>query len=170
MTENLEGSVWTIPRDGNQVTVGDEDLTQEEIRMLRASTLINEMALGPVLQDQQELQDQLKIVEEELIKRHERIRHLSEKDNKSFAILSRMTQDYFSGTLPADALSKEQLDEIENIYVRTLPYVTLEPDDEVRMRDIIRRVADKEFEKGEFGSKEAAREFYGLGSDNELEE
>lgn len=164
-----EGPVWNIPREGKTVRVTDEELTEEETAMLRASELINEMALAPVLEDIEEMKAHLKFAEEELVKRHERIRHLTETDNKTFSIIAKLAKDYFAGALPADTLTKNQFDELELIYVRTLPYVTLEPDDEVKMRDMIRRVADGEFDKGEFNSKEAAREFFGLGVDIEEE-
>jgi len=168
--EDFEGPVCTIPRNGEMLTISEEELTEAETDMLRVTELVNEMALAPVIQDIEDLENQLKFAQEELLKRSERIRHLSESDNKIFSGIAKMATDYFAGSLPADILTKKQFEELESIYVRTLPYATLDPDQEVQLRGMVRRVADKEFEKGEFGTLEAAREFYGLGTDIETED
>ena len=148
-------SRWEILRDGRYVVVDEEDLTDDEENMLRCDALLEPFRVA-------QLQDEIEGLQQELEERKER---LSKVDADGQRFLTVLMDTVSSGK----GISEDVRNLMENLYVATMPFSKLTPQQEADMRERLSADAKDDFEKGEFKTIKEALEHYGLSAEVEDE-
>jgi len=155
-------NIWRVLRDGVETPVDEKDLTLDEERALRASEIVQEFSLTPLLDERDRLA-------REIEKRQDRIGRLRMMDGarRFLAEVTEKVERIEDGKAPCSDLTPEEAKKLEEHYVRTMPFTVLSPVMEGRLRTAIRKVAVKDHEDGRFQTLNDALKHYNLNAEVE---
>jgi len=150
-------NIWRVYRGGEEVEVREQDLTDDEVRALRCNELLQEFDLAP-------LYEEVEFLKREIKKREERAKRLSTFTGAE-AFVKKMRHKVGGvvvGKTSASEVTAKDARTLETVYVRTLPYAALSPEDEAKLREMVRKSAKDDHVAGRFQTLADALRHYGL--------
>ena len=182
--DEIQGRTYHLLWEGEIVLVPEAYLLSYEQKAFRTAELASEFRLRELQEDIEQTVKHLAYLNMEYAHRIERNNKLTPEEAQQLKVLLVKSSQLDRAEIPCEDFSHDDMKRMEALYVRTLPFATLTPEQELDARERLQKSAEDAFKNGftfvqstgevgeyandgekykvEFATLQEAQEFFGL--------